>query len=119
MVVHYAGLCRSLHRGPVEETTLECFASGHEIMVILDPMTRYAGSEAVRRARSRLGENRYRLLTNNCEHFCNWCIHGENRSEQVDACLAHPMLAVRTVTRLFFQIFRLRLQSVYCAARAV
>jgi Lecithin retinol acyltransferase len=27
-------------------------------------------TEVMRRARSRLGEDRYRLLSNNCEHFC-------------------------------------------------
>jgi Lecithin retinol acyltransferase len=36
------------------------------------------------RARSRLGEDRYRLTTNNCEHFCHWCLTGEPRSAQVD-----------------------------------
>jgi hypothetical protein len=29
------------------------------------------------RARSRLGESRYRLLTNNCEHFCSWALRDE------------------------------------------
>jgi hypothetical protein len=33
--------------------------------------------------RSRLGENDYRLLTNNCEHFCNWCLSGVSLSAQV------------------------------------
>ncbi|PRY04248.1 lecithin retinol acyltransferase family protein [Paraburkholderia sp. BL25I1N1] len=118
-VVHYAGLCRSLHRGPVEETTIECFASGHEIAVKPNPMARYVGAEAVRRARSRLGENRYRLLRNNCEHFCNWCLYGESRSEQVEACFAHPMLALRAVTGLFLQIFTLKLHGMRCIARAM
>jgi hypothetical protein len=44
--------------------------------------------EVVRRARLRLGENRCRLLTNNCEHFCEWCIRGQPRSYQVDALRA-------------------------------
>jgi Lecithin retinol acyltransferase len=38
----------------------------------------------VRRARSRIGEDDYRLLTNNCEHFCNWCLCGVSRSAQVE-----------------------------------
>ena len=118
-VVHYAGLCRSLHRGPVEETTIECFASGHEIAVMPNPMARYVGADAVRRARSRLGENRYRLLSNNCEHFCNWCLYGESRSEQVEACFAHPLLALRALAILFLQTFRPRLHSVDCTARPV
>ncbi|OUL84862.1 lecithin retinol acyltransferase family protein [Paraburkholderia hospita] len=118
-VVHYAGLCRSLHPGPVEEATIECFASGHEIAVIPNPMARYVGADVVRRARSRLGENRYRLLSNNCEHFCNWCLYGESRSEQVEACFAHPLQALRAVAILFFQTFRLRLHGVDCTARAM
>lgn len=43
--------------------------------------------EFMRRARSRLGEDRYRLTTNNCEHFCAWCITGDSRSDQVDCWL--------------------------------
>ena len=89
-VVHYAGLCRSLHRGPVEEITLARFAAGHEIWIKPCPCPRFDGREIVRRARSRLGENRYRLLTNNCEHFCEWCLCGQNHSEQVDEWLARP-----------------------------
>ena len=42
------------------------------------------GIYAVRCARLRLGENRYHLLTNNCEHFCEWFIRGEHRGHQVD-----------------------------------
>jgi hypothetical protein len=94
-VVHYAGFASSLHRGPVEETTLERFAAGHEIDVRLHAMPTFAGQEAVRRARSRLGENHYRLLTNNCEHLCTWALFGENRSRQVEICLTHPGFACR------------------------
>lgn len=118
-VVHYAGLCRSLHRGPVEETTIQCFASGHELAVMPNPMARYVGVDVVRRARSRLGENRYRLLSNNCEHFCNWCLYGQSRSEQVEACFAHPMLALRAVATLLFQTFRPSLHVVRGMARAM
>jgi hypothetical protein len=56
--------------------------------------------EAVARARSRLGENHYHLLTNNCEHFCTWCLLGQARSEQVETCLRHPRLALATVLQL-------------------
>jgi hypothetical protein len=42
----------------------------------------------IQRARSRVGEDCYRLLTNNCEHFCEWCLRGEHRSYQVEALLA-------------------------------
>ncbi len=33
----------------------------------------YTAKETVSRARSRLGENSYSLLSNNCEHFAIWC----------------------------------------------
>ncbi|MGG1947245.1 lecithin retinol acyltransferase family protein [Trinickia sp. NRRL B-1857] len=51
----------------------------------------------VARAQSRLGEDRYRILTNNCEHFCTWCVQGFARSEQVRRCLTHPWLGIATL----------------------
>jgi hypothetical protein len=83
-VVHYAGLSRSLRRGPVQEVTLAEFAHGHPVWMRQSPGARFAGVEAVRRAYSRLGEDRYRLISNNCEHFCMWCVYGESRSDQID-----------------------------------
>ncbi|MEM5294338.1 lecithin retinol acyltransferase family protein [Burkholderia sp. JPY481] len=96
-VVHYSGFAGSAHPGPVEEVELSRFAAGHAMSVRATPSAIYVGAEAVRRARSRLGENRYRLLTNNCEHFCAWCLLGESRSEQVDCCLRHPSTGVRAL----------------------
>ncbi|CAD6520724.1 hypothetical protein LMG27952_01358 [Paraburkholderia hiiakae] len=99
-VVHYAGLCVSLHRGPIEEVTLERFAAGCEVDIVAHPCAAFAGREAVARARSRLGEDRYRLLSNNCEHFCTWCVDGKGRSEQVRTCIAHPLAGLRVVRAL-------------------
>lgn len=119
-VIHYSGLCTSLHRGPVEEVTLERFAAGHQIVISHDRQTRYSGVEAVERARSRLGENDYRLLTNNCEHFCTWCVCGKGRSEQVRACVLHPATAARAVTGMCRALIAARRaarrQYVQCAA---
>ncbi|WP_322028731.1 lecithin retinol acyltransferase family protein [Paraburkholderia sp. J76] len=99
-VVHYAGLCVSLHRGPIEEVTLERFAAGYEVDIVAHRGAAFAGREAVARARSRLGEDRYRLLSNNCEHFCTWCVDGKGRSEQVRACIAHPLAGLRVMRAL-------------------
>ncbi|WCM23786.1 lecithin retinol acyltransferase family protein [Paraburkholderia bryophila] len=99
-VVHYAGFASSTQRGPVEEVELERFAAGQPLTVRATPSARYVGDEAVSRARSRLGENRYRLLTNNCEHFCAWCLLGESRSEQVHCCLRHPRAGMQTLVCL-------------------
>ena len=80
-VVQYGG---GLCRGRVEEVPLSRFARGALIWI----RTRESGvkdrPEVVRRARSRLGEDRYHFWRNNCEHFCEWCVAGEHRSYQVD-----------------------------------
>lgn len=89
-VIHYGGFCDALHAAPVEEISLEAFAHGNPVTVKPEPFARYLGAQAVHRARSRLGEDRYHLLTNNCEHFCTWCVRGVARSEQVEACIRHP-----------------------------
>lgn len=81
-VIHYAGFKRFLSRGPVEEVSLDEFAGGHPVEVIGT-----GGCAAVARARQRLGEDRYRFFTNNCEHFARWCISGLSRSLQVEAWL--------------------------------
>ena len=91
-VVHYAGLSltSARHRfryGPIEEVGIAEFAQGHGVSWLPEPHARFQGEAVVRRARSRLGEDRYRLLTNNCEHFCNWCLFDEHRSIQVERFL--------------------------------
>ena len=99
-VVHYAGLARGLRRGPVEEISISRFAARHGLRVIAAAPQKFDAPEVVRRARSRLGENRYRLLTNNCEHFCEWCLRGERRSYQIEACFELPSRALHATRRL-------------------
>jgi Lecithin retinol acyltransferase len=83
-VVHYSGLSGFRQCGPVEEVSLSRFAAGHSVQIVDRGRSMYSPYEIVRRARSRIGENDYRLLTNNCEHFCNWCLYGVSRSAQVE-----------------------------------
>ncbi len=106
-VVHYAGLSRSWRRGPVEEVSLARFAAGRAVLVKPAANARYDSEEVVRRARSRLGEDRYRIARNNCEHFCEWCLRGEPRSEQVENFLAAPLLApLRALLRRYPSLAR-------------
>lgn len=84
-VIHYAGFKAWLCRGPVEEVTLAEFAGGRPVQLQARSAARYAGLAAVRRARARLGEDRYGFLSNNCEHFVEWCLSGVSRSSQVEA----------------------------------
>lgn len=43
----------------------------------------YSPEETVKRAESRLGEDKYNLVLNNCEHFAIWCKTGVSESYQV------------------------------------
>jgi len=98
-LIHYAGLSGGIWQcGPVEEVSLLRFARGQPVTIVDHPCCAFSAEEVVRRARSRIGENDYRLLTNNCEHFCNWCLDGINYSAQVEPRLRLPF---RIVVALF------------------
>lgn len=97
-VIHYEGLADGIQSGPVIISSVESFARarGYSIRDYEDRV--YSDLEVIERARSRLGENDYNVLFNNCEHFCVWCITGEHVSEQVEkgkrfvvAALAHSV----------------------------
>ena len=83
-VIQYGGLSWGLRRDPVEEVSLSKFAQGHPVWVRFTGPPWFDPHEVARRARMRLGEDCYSVLTNNCEHFCEWCVRGEHRSYQVD-----------------------------------
>jgi lecithin:retinol acyltransferase len=87
-VVHYAGLARRRFRGRIEEVSLARFAHGRSVWTRGSDLRAFVPQEVIRRARSRVGENRYRILRNNCEHFCEWCLRGESRSHQVEHFLS-------------------------------
>ena len=83
-----AGWSRAaLTRRPVEEVSLTEFAGDCSVAVVCDSPLASAQAEVVARALSRLGEDRCRLTSNNCEYFCHWCRSGQNSSAQVDRLL--------------------------------
>jgi hypothetical protein len=86
-VVHYAAFAKHWHRGPVEETSLARFANRHVLWVRAARPVGLEPAEIVQRARSRLGEDRYRFFSNNCEHFSEWCVNGDHCSRQVERFL--------------------------------
>jgi hypothetical protein len=104
MVVHYAGFAHGLRREPVEEISLARFSGGHPVHVRSVAPLEFDPREVIRRARSRVGEDDYRLLTNNCEHFCEWCLYGEHRSYQVEEWLARPARALHAAIRFIAQL---------------
>jgi cell wall-associated NlpC family hydrolase len=98
-VIHYAGRARYPH-GRIEEISLQDFIGNRPVHVGSAPDC-FRGEDIVRRARSRLGECRYDLLSNNCEHFCNWCQLGEARSQQVESLAKSVRLLVHAAVTLF------------------
>lgn len=66
----------------VTRTPRELFARGGRIFV-KPRSTAFLPHIVVQRAESRLGEQRYDLFTNNCEHFANWCKTGRSDCEQL------------------------------------
>jgi hypothetical protein len=83
-MVHYAGFAYGFSSGPIEEVSLSEFAQNRPIWIRRTSRPIFPPEEVIRRARMRVGEIRYQLLRNNCEHFCEWCRHGESRSFQVE-----------------------------------
>tara|TARA_B100000482_G_scaffold158392_1_gene120547 strand:- start:261 stop:896 length:636 start_codon:yes stop_codon:yes gene_type:complete len=79
-VAHYLE-GREILRSPVSE-----FSQG-EVVSVMDHADASPAGVTLRRAMSRLGEQNYNLLFNNCEHFATWCKTGRHRSEQVDSVI--------------------------------
>ena len=82
-VIHYSGLAAGLRAGPVEVTDLIVFSQGKSTYVQQHESRKFSHRQTIKRARSRLSEDKYNLLLNNCEHFINWCIYGKASSPQV------------------------------------
>jgi hypothetical protein len=110
-VVQYGGLSHGLNRDPVQEVSLSQFSQGRPIWLRLEESRWSSRDEVARRARSRLGENRYNLLTNNCEHFSEWCVRGEHRSYQVDELIARYLRARHGFITLLSRRFPFRRDS--------
>lgn len=95
-VAHYSGLSASLQAGPIEVTDLDRFGNGSSVWVHQEQCA-FSNDEIIVRALSRVGESQYKILSNNCEHFCNWCINGNSYSAQVNEYLHRPLRLVRMI----------------------
>lgn len=77
-IIHY----RKTDIAEVARTSMDRFSQGKPVHLKPQPVA-FLPDNVVERAESRLGEQRYDLLTNNCEHFATWCKTGRNESEQL------------------------------------
>jgi hypothetical protein len=68
----------------IERTSIDTFSWGNKIYKrdYLDGFC-FITMVVVNRAISRLGEQKYNLLFNNCEHFATWCKTGISDSQQI------------------------------------
>lgn len=86
-VMHYTGEVGQKTNAAVRLTPIEEFANGADVHV--QPYGRCDSIDVtLERARGRLGETKYHLAFNNCEHFARWCKTGDHRSAQVDGLAA-------------------------------
>ena len=79
-VAHYLE-GREILRSPIEE-----FTQGNKSSIINHAQQSSTGV-TLRRAMSRIGEQDYNLLFNNCEHFATWCKTGRHRSSQIESAV--------------------------------
>lgn len=102
-VIHYTGFSDGRHKGTIAITTLEEFCQGEGFTLQTYPFRLYSHEESAQRALSRLGEDWYDILLNNCEHFITWCILGLHSSHQVNRAVmasvaAHTLLKESAIT---------------------
>lgn len=86
-VLHYSGFGDSVS-GPICRVSLEKFSGGMPTVVTPHLFAVHDAEARIARGYTRLGEDSYNLVTNNCEHFVNWCIDGTTTSEQVRSVLS-------------------------------
>ena len=79
-VAHY------LEGREILRSSIDAFRQDQPITVIEHDAASATGV-TLRRAMSRIGEQNYNLLFNNCEHFATWCKTGRHRSGQIDSAL--------------------------------
>lgn len=98
-VIHYAGFANGISSGKIEKTSLASFSNGQQTYVKRYFNAKYTGEDAVKRAESRLGEDLYNVLLNNCEHFATWCVMGEHRSAQLEDIYPNSMTVIANLIR--------------------
>lgn len=76
----------------IERTPVAIFLLGSQSNVYVKAYrASFIPDVVLKRAYSRIGEQKYNLLFHNCEHFATWCKTGKSYSQQVSDVL--PMLS--------------------------
>lgn len=85
-VIHYDGKIDDiwLRKMCIRKSTMDRFLDGKNKYYIYNNEAGYSPKDTVNRAKSRIGEKKFNLIWNNCEHFAMWCKIGKNESYQVN-----------------------------------
>ena len=84
----------------IERTSLVTFSRGNPVYVAeYGDGFGFIPHVVVERAESRLGERKYNLLFNNCEHLASWCKTGVSESQQVKDFL--PLIHTLNASKLY------------------
>jgi len=84
----------------IEKTSMKTFSQGNPVYVVeYGEGFGYIADAVVEKAESRLGEQEYNLLFNNCEHFASWCKTGVSESSQVKNFL--PLVRKLETSKLY------------------
>lgn len=101
-VIHYTENEGNITKGLVKVTSLKNFLDGAtNFDVIRHQNPIFSPEEIIERAKSRIGEDNYSIFSNNCEHFCNWCIEGVAESEQVQTVITIIITGLAGLKGLF------------------
>ena len=82
LLIHYSGEVGRKINAAICRVGLAEFLSGAEGEVVPCEVAA-TPDEVIERAQSRMGEAKYHLVFNNCEHFAEWCKTGKAKSDQV------------------------------------
>ena len=91
-VIHYADNKNNNGKGRIELTPLHEFRQDDPCWIEdYNGQVKYTDAvleTSLARAFSRLNEQNYDILTNNCEHFATWCVAGICQSQQISEIVA-------------------------------
>lgn len=101
-VIHYDGKIDDifLRKMCIRETEMERFLEGKENYYVDNRKAKFDNNEVVKRARDKIGEEKFNLVAHNCEHFALWCKINKPRSKQVYLTL---LLAI-TINNCFLKL---------------
>ena len=97
-VIHYGGYAKIKSDGVIVITSLNEFSQNNTVQIRQHNSRLFSREESVERAYTRLGEDWYNILLNNCEHFVNWCINGLPISRQVNNVIL-SVVAYKALTK--------------------